>query len=206
MDIYETVVKMKEAHLPNGIFCETGGKITLGDNHWGRYFVESQTDHGGMPDEVSNFLLADLNVARLVTIDRTAQGVIAMWSGSAAVIPMGWGLCDGSNGTPDLRDKFIIGAGIHNTIGDTGGSRDSSPILHTHQGSATEAGEHFHEFGGALAAAGGTTNVGFRESSTGAVTELAGVHTHPLTINPTGIAGSGRNDPEYYTIAYIIRL
>jgi hypothetical protein len=37
-------------------------------------------------------------------------GVIVMWSGSVASIPSGWGLCDGTHGTPDLRDKFIVGA------------------------------------------------------------------------------------------------
>lgn len=37
-------------------------------------------------------------------------GVICFWSGTVATIPSGWLLCDGSNGTPDLRDKFIIGA------------------------------------------------------------------------------------------------
>lgn len=37
------------------------------------------------------------------------SGVIVMWSGSS--IPSGWALCDGTNGTPDLRDRFIVGAG-----------------------------------------------------------------------------------------------
>jgi len=38
-------------------------------------------------------------------------GVITMWSGAISAIPTGWYLCDGSNSTPDLRGKFIIGAG-----------------------------------------------------------------------------------------------
>ena len=38
------------------------------------------------------------------------SGLIAMWKGSVATIPAGWALCDGSNGTPDLRDKFVVGA------------------------------------------------------------------------------------------------
>lgn len=33
-----------------------------------------------------------------------------MWSGSVATIPAGWAFCNGSNGTPDLRDRFIVGA------------------------------------------------------------------------------------------------
>ena len=38
-------------------------------------------------------------------------GVIVMWSGLIRDIPAGWGLCDGTLGTPDLRDRFIVGAG-----------------------------------------------------------------------------------------------
>ena len=37
-------------------------------------------------------------------------GMIMMWSGTIATIPSGWVLCNGSNSTPDLRDKFVVGA------------------------------------------------------------------------------------------------
>jgi hypothetical protein len=50
------------------------------------------------------------------------SGVIAWWSGSEASIPGGWLLCNGLNGTPDLRDQFIVGAGSHYSKGSTGGS------------------------------------------------------------------------------------
>ncbi len=49
-------------------------------------------------------------------------GGIIMWSGSAANIPAGWALCDGQNGTPDLRDKFIVGAGGSYPVGGQGGT------------------------------------------------------------------------------------
>lgn len=39
-----------------------------------------------------------------------AIGSIVIWSGTVASIPTGWQLCDGTNGTPDLRDKFVVGA------------------------------------------------------------------------------------------------
>lgn len=39
------------------------------------------------------------------------KGIVCLWSGAIVDIPAGWQLCDGTNGTPDLRDKFIIGAG-----------------------------------------------------------------------------------------------
>lgn len=39
------------------------------------------------------------------------KGMIVLWSGSIETIPWGWHLCDGDNGTPDLRSKFVVGAG-----------------------------------------------------------------------------------------------
>lgn len=49
-------------------------------------------------------------------------GLIAMWGGVASDIPNGWNLCDGTNGTPDLRDRFIVGAGNTYSVGDSGGA------------------------------------------------------------------------------------
>lgn len=48
-------------------------------------------------------------------------GVITMWSGSVDTIPDGWALCNGENGTPDLRNRFIVGAGDSYSVGNTGG-------------------------------------------------------------------------------------
>ncbi len=61
----------------------------------------------------------DTGVASLVGIK---SGMIVMWSGTIASIPAGWTLCNGSNGTPDLRDRFIVGAGSGYAVGATGGS------------------------------------------------------------------------------------
>lgn len=49
------------------------------------------------------------------------KGLICLWSGAIVDIPAGWALCDGNNGTPDLRDRFIIGAGLTYNPDDTGG-------------------------------------------------------------------------------------
>lgn len=59
------------------------------------------------------------------------SGVIAMWSGSSASIPTGWVLCNGSNSTPDLRDRFVIGATSTYAVGDSGGASTIN-IAHTH--------------------------------------------------------------------------
>ncbi|MGB2336185.1 MAG: hypothetical protein ACPH5V_02655 [Alcanivorax sp.] len=65
---------------------------------------------------------------RLETLEASAGvgvvpiGTIVMWSGLITAIPAGWTLCDGAGGvTPDLRDKFVVGAGGASAEGDTGG-------------------------------------------------------------------------------------
>lgn len=55
------------------------------------------------------------------------RGMIIMWSGDYSTIPSGWRLCDGLGGTPDLRDRFIVGAGASYSPGNVGGSAS-----HTH--------------------------------------------------------------------------
>lgn len=49
-------------------------------------------------------------------------GMIMLWSGSTGSIPSGWALCNGSSGTPDLRDRFVVGAGSSYAVNATGGS------------------------------------------------------------------------------------
>lgn len=56
------------------------------------------------------------------------NGAIIMWSGSVATIPDGFSLCDGANGTPDLRNRFVIGAGNTYAVGATGGGSATAQI------------------------------------------------------------------------------
>ena len=50
------------------------------------------------------------------------SGMIMLWNGAVANIPSGWHLCDGTGETPDLRDKFVVAAGLAYSPGDQGGS------------------------------------------------------------------------------------
>ena len=61
------------------------------------------------------------------------KGFIGMWSGSVNNVPSGWALCDGANGTPDLRDRFVVGAGSGYAVAATGGVVSNS-ISHSHTG------------------------------------------------------------------------
>lgn len=80
-----------------------------------------------------------------------AAGIIAMWSGAVGAVPAGWALCDGTNGTPNLKNRFIVGAGDAYAVGATGGAdsvtlNESQIPSHTHAISATtvSAGAHNH--------------------------------------------------------------
>ena len=66
--------------------------------------------------KVGNIIDSSGNASAFVT------GMIILWYGNTGNIPGGWVLCDGNNSTPDLRDRFVIGAGNNFTAGNTGGN------------------------------------------------------------------------------------
>lgn len=66
-------------------------------------------------------------------------GTITLWYGSLVSIPNGWFLCDGDNGTPDLRDRFVLGAGGSVPVDAVGGSS-----THTHSVTVDNGGSHAH--------------------------------------------------------------
>jgi len=73
------------------------------------------------------------------------RGIILMWNSTSATIPTGFQLCDGSNGTADLRDRFIVGAGTTYSFGATGGANTNTLTLanlptHTHTATSTFTG------------------------------------------------------------------
>ena len=83
------------------------------------------------------------------------SGMIILWSGAANAIPSGFVLCDGNNSTPDLRDRFVVGAGNSYSVGDTGGSNTASDTANISI-SISGAGST----GGPSATSGGANNVG----------------------------------------------
>lgn len=85
----------------------------------------------------------DLNTAKsdmnTVIVARIPAGVIVMWSGAANAIPSGWALCNGSNGTPDLRNRFIVGAGDTYAVGASGGASTHSHSDHSYTPAGTNS-------------------------------------------------------------------
>lgn len=145
-------------------------------------------------------------------------GGIIMWSGSLASIPTGWVLCDGTNGTVDLRDRFIVGAGATYPVGNTGGANTvtlNTTQIPSHTHTINSAGAHTHIVKGQR---GGDNNDHTNTTSVGAgdkgVSETAfyfdhtssssGNHSH--TANNTGGGQAHENRPPYYALAYIMKL
>lgn len=95
-----------------------------------------------------------------VLIQQVAQsaiptGTIVAYNGNTA--PVGWAICDGTGGTPDLRDRFILGAGNNFSLGQTGGYADATLVAHDH-GGATGSHSVTHNHSGYTDAAGSHTH------------------------------------------------
>lgn len=119
-------------------------------------------------------------VDREVENNKLPRGTVVMWYGRPSKIPSGWSICDGSNGTPDLRNKFIMGAGASVEIGATGGRNTVTTETnvsggHTHTGTVDPAGEHNHD--------------GFTASHALTVAEMPS-HSHDLS-NVIGVQSAG---------------
>ena len=135
-------------------------------------------------------------------------GGIFLWSGSIGSIPAGYVLCNGSNGTPDLRDRFVVGAGSTYAVDGTGGSANAIVVSHTHTATSvvTDPG-HLHtettyNQPGIGNAGGGGARVNALTSNTG--TASTGI-TVATTVDTAGNSGTNGNLPPYYALCYIMK-
>jgi len=123
-------------------------------------------------------------VAAAIQVLAIPAGAILLWSGSVATIPVGWHLCDGTNGTPNLTNLFVVGAGDTYNPNDTGGTS-----VHSH--TALTSGVHQHTVpGGAYPIGSGVNFSNF--------TTFAGGHTHTTD--------EKKHLPPYYALCYIMKL
>ena len=135
-------------------------------------------------------------------------GGIFLWSGSIGSIPAGYVLCNGSNGTPDLRDRFVVGAGSTYSVDATGGSANSIVVSHTHTATSvvTDPG-HNHSFNILSTIANGNnayTATGAQVGTGTVTTQTTGV-TVATTNASTGTSGTNANLPPYYALCYIMK-
>jgi len=146
-----------------------------------------------------------------------STGMIILWKGAVGAVPSGFALCNGANGTPDLRDRFIVGAGNLYAVNATGGSADSVVVSHNHTATSVSTvtdPTHTHSQlgysytsaapgGGTPLASGYTNIVGTTGSSSTGIT----VATATTTVAPSGsVVGTNANNPLYYALAYIMAL
>jgi len=132
-------------------------------------------------------------------------GGIIIWSGAIGAVPVGWYLCDGTNGTPDLRNRFIVGAGSTYSVGATGGSADAVVVTHTHTATSTVTDPtHSHSTPTGAGAAYGQPGGAAPASASTTGSASTGITVATITIAPSGaVSGTNANLPPYYSLAYI---
>lgn len=226
-DIELTVPSVEKTYIVDGQWTDTGGPWTV------EILPTGGTPGNGVSIDTGEIVIVYTNgttikeVSRLPlpTVTTFTTGMIIMWSGTIATIPSGWTLCDGTASTPDLTEKFVIGAsvddsGVAKTIienafpGDqSGGSivTDSSGA-HDHGGtvsgtaiSIAQMPAHTHLTRGntgTTALGGVTTNtVGAQIEASGST---GGGATHNHTVTNEAAHTHGLVQP-YFALAYIMK-
>lgn len=188
---------------------------------------------GRTPDEIwltygynYKFIIKDANDVTIQTLDnlygilQTApaiapaipSGCILLWSGASGSIPSGYYLCDGNNGTPDLRNRFIVGAGDAYSVNQTGGSADAIVVSHAHTATSTSSVTdpgHTHNIkmggGGGLGPAENPTSNNTVNSTTVQTAQTGISVATTTTIASSGSSGTNANLPPYFALCYIMK-
>ena len=179
---------------------QSGGNTLLSDNQFtynaSSNLVTAGTFSGSGASltslNASNLQSGTVADARLTNTSLFATGMIMLWYGSVGSIPSGWVLCDGNNSTPDLRNRFVVGAGTGGSYspGDTGGANSVTLTVaqipaHTHTYERTDVG----------------INVNDRQWP-------ASNNDCDMTTQNTSSTGGGQsheNRPPYYALCYIMK-
>ena len=187
--------------------------ITMVDTSSGNEEIRVDTDLTYNP--VTNTLSATNlagNGVGITGIEAFVTGMIILWYGNTGNIPTGFVLCDGNNSTPDLRDRFVVGAGSAYSPSDTGGSKDAVVVSHNHSASSsvTDPG-HFHTTNNYVARSnyaeprnfgvgtdGNLNNTGDTNSKTTGISVSTSVSSQ-------GVSGTDKNLPPYYALCYIMK-
>ena len=132
------------------------------------------------------------------------SGGIIMWSGAANAIPTGYVLCDGQNSTPDLRNRFVIGAGDTFAVDATGGSANAVVVEHTH--TLTDPG-HSHSYSRAESIVQGSAETSSQQQKHNIDygTNTTQSQFTGISVDSQGESGTDKNLPPYYALCYIMK-
>jgi microcystin-dependent protein len=183
----------------------------------GSYLNETSFNDNGVQIASNTTAVVSGQVTPLVNVNnlynRVPPGLIATWSGSLGTIPTGWQLCDGTNGTPNLRDKFLIGAGTTYAVSDVGGEATHTLITteipaHVHYGGMTDQGvstqgdanitivDVVENYAGSVGAG---KAIGFAYGTDSGYDNI-------YLSNSTGSGDAHNNLPPYYALAFIQKI
>lgn len=180
----------------DALFIDPNGRVVIG----GDLDVTGRTDVG-----------TDLKVTGTIKaksfegVGAVPKGSILMWSGNPAQLPAGWVLCDGTNGTPDLKGRFIVGYdpsdADYNTPKKTGGQKVHALTVaemptHAHSGQTAS-----HSLSLKVTGSAGSTH-GLAAAANWGTKDF--VHKHSFTTASQGSGAAHENRPPYYVMAYIM--
>ena len=193
----------------NPIILGTSGRppnqIWLTDGVFYKFILKDSSD---VTIQTYDNLYGIIGVVPSVAPSSVPTGCILLWSGSIGSIPGGFALCNGLNGTPDLRDKFVVGAGSTYAVDATGGSADAIVVTHTHVATVTDPG-HNHDIV-VRNAGSGTRYIDFNSTTPGSTlvnvaettTETTGITVSNANF---GTSATNANLPPYFALCYIMK-
>lgn len=196
--ITSTYIAIGASDNSNQQVPSTGGTATA--NYW-EYVAKGVTDPIPTQDSGTNgkFLQSNGSALSFQSVEAFVSGMILIWSGAANAIPSGWVLCNGSNSTPDLRGKFVVGYHDSNgdyDVGDTGGAEtvtltESHMPAHTHTATTkgTSGSHSWTQFGA------GRNDWNYPGENT----------RGSATTHSTGGGTAHENRPPYYALCYIMK-
>ncbi len=234
--------QLKTARTINGVSFDGSANITISDSTKVALTgnetiagIKTFSSSPVVPTPTDTTQAANKAYVDSTTSTALPKGFIGMWSGSIATIPTGWVLCDGLNNTPNLVDRFVVGAGSTYAVGATGGSADAVVVSHSHTASTDSQGNHIHgawtdgqgnhahttqghvsanrfSYGGG----GGTAGIGIPYSAAAETSVAghhghnvgigeAGAHGHNIAVSTNGESGTNKNLPPYYALCYIMK-
>lgn len=158
---------------------DNGHRVTITDKDGPESFdvMNGKDGVGGSGDGTTAYLV------------KAPVGTIVIWSGTTDNVPENWAICDGQDGRPDLRDKFVLGAGDSHAVGETGGAEEVTLTV-------AQIPKHSHRYirhiNTTPVTSNGTINAALSDSSYGATDYTGGSNPH-------------NNMPPYYSLCYIIK-